>query len=164
MDVLTSLTLKSESATASRSTISSARSHRIIRCCLNRRRDPISKTGNAFLRLTFKNSLTYAFYTKTMQMAWEEVAEVSYCYYSWDCMEISLFGSSKVYRSRPDVLGRARGPLRTFSNVGPGKGLSYTCAFDQIENEIELKKNAVGYRLICSQFLMKPVLAGTCFC
>ena len=33
-----------------------------------------------------------------------------------DCTEISLFGRSEVYRSRPDVLGRsARGPARTFS-------------------------------------------------
>ena len=39
-------------------------------------------------------------------------------------MGISLFGSSEVYRSRPDVLGRsARGPERTFSDVAPGKGL-----------------------------------------
>ena len=39
-------------------------------------------------------------------------------------MEISLFGSSEVYRSRLDVLGRsARGPVRTFSDVAPGKGL-----------------------------------------
>ena len=40
-------------------------------------------------------------------------------------MEISLFGSSEVYRSRPDVLGRsARGPARMFSDAAPGKGLN----------------------------------------
>ena len=46
--------------------------------------------------------------------------------FSRDCTEISLFGSSKVYRSQPDVLGRsARSPTRTFSDVAPGKGLSF---------------------------------------
>ena len=35
-----------------------------------------------------KNSLTFASNTKTMQMALEKVAEVSYCYYSWDSREI----------------------------------------------------------------------------
>ena len=38
--------------------------------------------------------------------------------FSRDWMEISLFGSSKVYQWRPDVLGRsARGPARMFSDV-----------------------------------------------
>ena len=48
--------------------------------------------------------------------------------FSRDCMEISLFGSSEVYRSRPDVLGRSdRGPARTFSDVAPGKELKTLC-------------------------------------
>ena len=42
-------------------------------------------------------------------------------------MEISFYGSSEVYRSRPDVLGRsARGPAQTFSDAAPSKGLSLT--------------------------------------
>ena len=44
-------------------------------------------------------------------------------------MEISLFGSSKVYQSRPDVLGRsACGPAQTFSDVAPGTGLRFYSA------------------------------------
>ena len=78
--LLTSLTLKSESGTASRITISSARSHRIIHHCLNRRRDPSQKPARCFFNSTFKISLTFTSYTKTMQMAWENVVEVSLLY------------------------------------------------------------------------------------
>ena len=53
-----------------------------------RRRDPSRKPATRFFDSTFKNSLTFASYTKTMQMAREEVAEVPYCYYSWDSREI----------------------------------------------------------------------------
>ena len=39
-------------------------------------------------------------------------------------MEVSTYGSSEVYRSQPDVLGRfARGPARTFSDAAPCEGL-----------------------------------------
>ena len=42
----------------------------------------------------------------------------------WDCMEISVYGSSEVYRTRPDVLGCfACGPVRTFSDAAPCEGL-----------------------------------------
>ena len=53
-----------------------------------RRRDPSRKPATRFFDLTLKNSLTFASDTKTMQMAWEEVAEVSFCYYSRDSCEI----------------------------------------------------------------------------
>ena len=53
-----------------------------------RRRHPSQKPATRFFDSTFKNSLTFASNTKTMQMAREEVAEVSHCYYSWDCREI----------------------------------------------------------------------------
>ena len=40
-------------------------------------------------------------------------------------MEIFVYGSSGIYRSRPDVLGRfAGGPTWTFSDTVPCKGLS----------------------------------------
>ena len=43
-------------------------------------------------------------------------------------MEISLFGSSEVYRLRPDILGRfAHGPARTFLDAVPSKGLNVSC-------------------------------------
>ena len=53
-----------------------------------RRRDPSRKPAACFFDSTLKNSLTFASNTKTMQMAREEVAEVSYCYYSRDSREI----------------------------------------------------------------------------
>ena len=65
-----------------------------------------------------------------MQMALEEVAEVSYCYYSRDsreivrkfpCLEAAKFTDHD--RTFWDVL--PRGPARTFSDVAPGKGLTY---------------------------------------
>ena len=98
-------------------------------------RDPSRKPATRFFDSTLKNSLTFASNTKTVQMAREEVAEVSYCYYSRDSREIvrkfPCLGSSEVYRSRPDILGRsARGPARMFSDVAPGKGLSCeSCSF-----------------------------------
>ena len=52
-----------------------------------RRRDPSWKPATRFFDSTFKNSLTFTSNTKTMQMAREEVVEVSYCYYSWDSRE-----------------------------------------------------------------------------
>ena len=53
-----------------------------------RRRDPSRKPATRFFDSTFKNSLTFASNTKTMQMTREEVAEVSYCYYSRDSLVI----------------------------------------------------------------------------
>ena len=53
-----------------------------------RRRDPSRKPAMRFFDSTIKNSLTFASNTKTMQMARDEVAEVSYCYYLWDSCEI----------------------------------------------------------------------------
>ena len=43
-----------------------------------RQRDPSWKLATRFFDSTFKNSLTFASNTKTMQMAQEEVAEVLY--------------------------------------------------------------------------------------
>ena len=53
-----------------------------------RRRDPSRKPATRSFDSTFKISLTFASNTKTTQMAREEVAEVSYCYYSRDSREI----------------------------------------------------------------------------
>ena len=84
-----------------------------------------------FFNLTLKNSLTFASNTKTMQMAQEEVTEVSYCYYSQDsreivqkfpCMEPAKF--TDCDQTFWDVLPTALG--RTFSDVAPGKGLNET--------------------------------------
>ena len=52
------------------------------------RRDPSRKPATRFFDSIVKNSLTFALNTKKMQMAREEVAEVSYCYYSRDSCEI----------------------------------------------------------------------------
>ena len=45
--------------------------------------------------------------------------------FSWDCTEFSLYGSSEVYRLRPDILGRfAHSPARMFLDAVPSKGLT----------------------------------------
>ena len=97
-------------------------SHRIVRCCLNRQIDLSRKPGMRFFDSTLKNSLTFASNTKAMQMAWEEVAEVSYCYCSRDSREIvrkfSCIGAAK-FTDRDgmfwDVLPAA--PRRRFLDV-----------------------------------------------
>ena len=90
----------------------------------------VRKLATRFFNSAFKNSLTLALYTKTMQMAREEVAEVSYCYYSWDsrkivrkcpCMEAVKFTD----RDWTFLGGFTRGPAWTFSDVAPGKGLTW---------------------------------------
>ena len=92
-----------------------------------RRRDLSRKPATRFFDSTFKNSLTFASNTKTMQMAREEVAEVSYCYYSRDssetvrkfpCLEAAKFTDRD--RTFWDVLPAAlRGRFRT---LRPAKG------------------------------------------
>ena len=59
-----------------------------------------------------KNSLTFASYTKTMQMALEEVAKVSHCCYSRDSREIvrkfPCIDTAK-FTDRDPTLRRAKG-------------------------------------------------------
>ena len=103
-------------------------SHRIIRRCLISSKRPVSKTGNAFLRLDFKKLSHFRFEHKDNANgaggSSRSLVLLLFTRFSRDCTEISLFGSSEVYRSWPDVLGRsARGPARTFSDIVPGKGL-----------------------------------------
>ena len=80
-----------------------------------------------FFDSTLNNSLTFASNTTTMQMAREEVAEVSYCYYSRDsreivqkfpCMEAAKFTDHD--RTFWDVLPAA---LHKRLDIAPGKGL-----------------------------------------
>ena len=80
-----------------------------------------------FFDSTLKNSFTFASNTKTMQMAREEVAEVSYCYYSRDSREIvrkfpCLEAAKFTDRDRTIFGHSACGPARTFLDVAPGKG------------------------------------------
>ena len=80
------------------------------------------KTGNAFLRLDFQKLSHFRFKHKDNANgeggSSGSLVLLLFTRFSRDCTEISLFGSSEVYRSRPDVLGRsARGPARTFSDV-----------------------------------------------
>ena len=87
------------------------------------------KTGNAFLRLDFQKLSHFRFEHKDNANgaggSSGSLVLLLFTRFSRDCTEISLFGSSEVYRSRPDVLGRsACGPARTFSDVAPGKGLT----------------------------------------
>ena len=67
-----------------------------------------------------------------------------------------MFGSSEVYRSRPDVLGRsARGPARTFSDVAPGKGLT-----DYARREKSLLQSLHHFQLGFSKHLLKGSVYG----
>ena len=91
------------------------------------RRDPSWKPATRFFDSTSKNSLTFALNTKTMQMAREVVAEVSYCYYSWDSREIvrkfpCLEAAKFTNRDRTfwDVLPVA--PCGRFRTLRPAKG------------------------------------------
>ena len=87
----------------------------------------LEKLATHFFNSTFKNSLTFASYKKTMQMAGEEVAEVLYCYYSWNshaivqkfpCIEAANFTDHN--RTFCDILPAAlRGHFRT---LHPAKG------------------------------------------
>ena len=104
-------------------------SHRIIRRCLISSKRPVSKTSNAFLRLDFKKLSHFRFEHKNNTNgaggSSGSLVLLLFMRFSRDCTEISLFGSSEVYRSRLDVFGRsARGPAWTFSDVAPGKGLN----------------------------------------
>ena len=90
-----------------------------------RRRDRSRKRATRFFNSTLKISLTFASNTKTVQMAREEVAEVSYCYYSRDSREIvrkfpCLEAAKFTDRDRTfwDVLPTApRGRFRTLRSA-----------------------------------------------
>ena len=91
------------------------------------RRDPSRKPATRFFDSTFKNSLTFASNTKTMQMAREEVAEVSYCYYSQDSHKIvrkfpTLEAAKVTDRDRTfwDIL--PADPRGRFRTLRPAKG------------------------------------------
>ena len=111
------------------------------RICLNHWRGPswkpathlseslkrsVLKTGNAFLQLDFQK---LSHFVHKDNAKWRRGSSGSrvlllFTRFSWDCTEISVYGSSKVYRSWPDVLGlSARSPVRTFSDAAPSKGL-----------------------------------------
>ena len=82
---------------------------------------------NAFLRLDFRNSLTFTSYTKTLQNGAGEVAGVSYCYYSRDSREIvRKFPCTEVVKFTDgdwmfwDVLPAA--PCGRFQTLRPAKG------------------------------------------
>ena len=125
--LLTLLMSESESATTSRSTISSARkpkNHSLLSESLKR---SVLKTSNVFLWLDFqKLSLSHRT-QRRCKMAWGSSGSLIlllFTRFSWDCTEISVFGSSKVYRSQLDILRRfARSPAQTFSDAVPCEGL-----------------------------------------
>ena len=128
--LLTSLILKSESAAASGSTISSARKPLNPFSLSESSNRPVSKTGNVFLRLDFKILSHFCFEHKDdvngAGGSSRSLVLLLFTRFSWDCTEISLFGSSEVYWSWPDVLGfSAHGPALMFSDVAPGKGLKW---------------------------------------
>ena len=111
----------------SKHNILSAKAKEWFVVCLIHWRDPSWKPATCFFNSTFKNSLTFASYTKTMQNGVGEVAEVSYCYYSRDSHEIVWkFLCMEVVKLTDrnwafwDVLPAA--PLRRFRMLRPMKG------------------------------------------
>ena len=100
-----------------------------------RRRDLSRKPATRFFNSTFKNCL-FRFEHKDNANGAEgssrSLVLLLFTRFSQDCTEISLFGSSKVYRSRLDILGHsARGPVRTFSDTAPSKGLTVCCQIEK---------------------------------
>ena len=107
--LLTSLTSKSKSATASQSTITSARKPQNRSSLSESLKRSILKTSNAFLRLNFQKLTHFCFVDKD-NAKWRKGSSGSlvlllFTRFSWDCTAISVYRSSEVYRSRPDVLG-----------------------------------------------------------
>ena len=130
--LLTSLTSNSRSATASWSTISSAQKPENRSLLSESLKRSVLKTSNAFFRLDFQKLSHFRFILKD-NAKWcggssGSLTPLLFMRFSWDCMEISVYGSSKVYRSWPDVLGRfARGSAHSSSDVAPSKGLISLC-------------------------------------
>ena len=127
--LLTSLTSNSESATAPGSIISSAQKPENRLSLSESLKRSFLKTGNAFLWLDFQKLPHFCFVHKD-NAKWRGGSRGSlvlllFMGFSWNCTEISVYGNSEVYWSRPDVLGRsAHGPAPTFLDAVPGKGLS----------------------------------------
>ena len=118
--LLTSLTLKSESAIASRSTISSARKPKNRLSLSESLKRSVLKTGNAFLRLNFQKVSHFRFEHKDNAKWRRSIVILLFMRFSWDCTEISVYGTSKVYRSWPDVLPTT--PCGCFKTLHPAKG------------------------------------------
>ena len=84
----------------------------------------VLKTSNAFLRLSFQKHSHFRFVHKD-NAKWCRVSSGSlvlllFTRFLLDCTEISVYGSSEVYWSRPDVLGCfARSPAQMFSDAVP---------------------------------------------
>ena len=122
--LLTSLRSKSESAIASWSTISSARKPKNHLSLSESLKRSILKTGNMFLWLDFQKLSHFRFIHKD-NAKWcggssGSLVLLLFTRFSWDCVEISMYGSSEVYRSWPDVLPAAlRG---RFWTLRPAKG------------------------------------------
>ena len=86
--LLISLRSKSESATASQSTISSAWKPKNRSSLSESFKRSVLKTNNAFLQLDFQKLSHFCFIHKDNANHVEEVAKVLYCYYSQDSYEI----------------------------------------------------------------------------
>ena len=87
----------------------------------------ILKTGHTFFNSTFKNShfcFVHKDNAKWCGRSSGSLILLLFTRFAWDCTEISVYGSSEIYRSQPDVLGRfACGPAQTFSPMlRPAKG------------------------------------------
>ena len=118
--LLTSLTLKFESATAVRSTISSARKPK------NHSSEEIHLENRQLISSTDFQKVSHFRFVHKDNAKWcgessGSLVLLLFTRFSWDCMEISMHGSSEVYRSRPDVLGCfACSPAQTFLDAAPG--------------------------------------------
>ena len=91
--------------------------------------EEILKTGNAFLQFDFQKLSYFRFVHKDNAKwhSWSSRSPVLLLFtrFLWHCVEISVYGSNKVYGSQPDILGCfAYGPARTFSDAVPCKGLT----------------------------------------
>ena len=88
-----------------------------------------TQTSYVFLRLNFKKLSHFCFEQKDNANGTGggggSLVLLLFTRFSWHRTEISLYGSSEVYRSWPDVFGRsAHGPMRTFSDAVTDKGLN----------------------------------------
>ena len=130
------------------------------------RRDPSRKPATRFFDFDFQKLSHFRFEHKDNANgaggSSGSLVLLLFTRFSRDCTEISLFGSSEVYRSQPDVLGRsAREPARTFLDVAPGKGLRNMVVVAQsclqflghLEQTVSCLRNMVIVAQSCLQFL-----------